>query len=464
MSDRLPSGSERLDLVLGGGLLANGINLVIGRPGTGKTILAQQYLFHNATDERPALYLSTVSEPLEKILRYGQSLAFFDKTAVGSRVVYDDLGAILNEDGLAGVLNRLTGMLRERQPALLVIDSFKAMRAYAPDEGSFRRFLHDLAGQLSAMAITSFWIGEYDSAETDAPEFAVADAIVALNVQRRAERVTRVFEVVKFRGSDFVSGQHAYRLSENGLDAFPRLADFGEVDSYAMTSNRATSGVVLLDEMLADGFWQGSSTLVAGPSGSGKTLLALHFVFAGAQLGERCVFATFQENPVQLERIARGFSWSLEHPGVELLYRPPVDLYVDEWVYELLDTIERTGAKRVVIDSLGDLRAACGDDELRFREYMYSLLQRCARNSISVVLTQEAAELFGMTQLAEYGISHLSDNVVLFQFLRGDSEIKRAITILKTRASTHDPRIRQFDITTDGFTVGAPFAPEQSLR
>jgi circadian clock protein KaiC len=463
MSDRLPSGSSRLDLVLGGGLLVSGIHLVIGRPGTGKTILAQQYLFQNATDERPALYLSTVSEPLEKILRYGQSLAFFDKAAVGSRVVYDDLGTTLNEDGLAGVLTRLTALLRERRPALLVIDSFKALRAYAADEGAFRRFLHELAGQLSAMAITSFWVGEYDSAETDAPEFAVADAIVALSVERRAERVTRVLQVMKLRGSDFISGQHAYRLSATGLDAFPRLADFTEANSYAMTFDRATSGVTLLDEMLAEGFWQGSSTLVAGPSGSGKTLLALHFVFAGAQLGEQCVFATFQENPVQLERIAHGFSWSLTHPRIELMYRPPVDLYVDEWVYDLLDTIERTGATRVVVDSLGDLRAVCGDD-MRFREYMYSLLQRCARKNVSVMMTQEAAELFGLTHLSEYGISHLSDNVVLLQFLRGDSEVKRAITILKTRASTHDPQIRQFDITADGFTLGAPFAPEQSLR
>ena len=66
MNDRLPSGSPRLDLVLGGGLPVDAINLIIGRPGTGKTILAQQYLFRNATKERPALYLSTVSEPLDK--------------------------------------------------------------------------------------------------------------------------------------------------------------------------------------------------------------------------------------------------------------------------------------------------------------------------------------------------------------------------------------------------------------
>ena len=116
------------------------------------------------------------------------------------------------------------------------------------------------------------------------------------------------------------------------------------------------------------------------------------------------------------------------------MYRSPVDLYLDEWVHDLLDTVQRTGASRVAIDSMGDLRAACRD-ELRFREYVYSLLQRCARANVSVVMTQEVPELFGVTRLSEYGISHVSDNVVLLQFLRGDSALKRAITVLKTRGS-----------------------------
>ena len=114
------------------------------------------------------------------------------------------------------------------------------------------------------------------------------------------------------------------------------------------------------------------------------------------------------------------------------------------------------------IDSLGDLRAAC-KDELRSREYMYSLLQRCALGGISLMMPQEVPELFGLTHLSEYGISHLSDNVVLLQFLRGNSEVKRAISVLKTRGSAHDPRIRHFEITSDGLSLGDPFLPDQSL-
>jgi circadian clock protein KaiC len=464
MTDRLPSGSDRLDAVLGGGLPLNGITLLAGRPGSGKTILAQQYLFGNATVDRPALYLSTVSEPLEKILRYGQSLDYFDTSALGASVFYEDLGQTLNDQGLPGILARVTELLRQRRPGLMVIDSFKALRVYATDAGAFRRFLHDLAGRLSAMAVTSFWVGEYDDADaSDAPEFAVADAILSLSTDHTAEREMRVLQVLKLRGSGFLTGKHTYRLSPAGLDVFPRLADPLDDASYGGTVERMSSGIAALDGMLAGGYWRGSSTLIAGPSGAGKTLLGLHFIFDGAQRGETGVIATFQENPVQLQRILHGFSWSLKDAGIELMYRSAVDLYLDEWVHDFLDTVERTGARRVLIDSLGDLRAAAGD-ELRFREYVYSLLQRCARANISVMMTQEVPELFGVTRLSEYGISHLSDNVILLQFLRGDSSLKRALTVLKTRGSAHDQHLRQYEITDEGVLLGEHFSPGQSLR
>ena len=131
MSERLLSGHSRLDGVLGGGLLVDAINMLIGLPGTGKTILAQQYLFANATLERPGLYLATVSEPFDKILRYGQSLRFFDPEAVGHSVFYEDLGPALNERGLAGVLEQVSALIKERRPGIMVIDSFKALSAYA---------------------------------------------------------------------------------------------------------------------------------------------------------------------------------------------------------------------------------------------------------------------------------------------------------------------------------------------
>ena len=405
MDARLTSGDKGLDTILAGGLPINGINLIIGLPGSGKTMLSQQFVFAGATQDRPAIYFSTVSEPFEKLLRYGQTLSFFDREAIGQSVYYEDLGGIVgSEDGLTAVTERIGVLIRERRPGIIAIDSFKALAAFAEDAQAFRQFLHELAALLTAFPVTSFWIGEYDEEETRAaPEAAVADGIIGLETQHANERVMRLVEVIKLRGSEFRPGRHGYRLSSDGITVFPRLADPLSLEGYGLGEDRISSGIPPLDTMLAEGYGPGSSTLVAGPSGVGKTLMGLHFIFSGVENGEPGVIATLQENPIQLQRMADGFDWSLDDERVAVMYRSPNDVYIDQWVYELLDLVEATGAKRVVIDSLSDLHYAA-TDPVRFREFIYSLTQRLSRAGISPIMTSEVPDLFHVGRLAEYGI------------------------------------------------------------
>jgi circadian clock protein KaiC len=452
VNERLPSGEENLDAIFGGGLPVNSICLLLGPPGVGKSLLAEQYAFRNATLERPAVYLTTVSEPYEKLIRYGQDFMFFDTAAVGRSVFFEDLAGALMESGLEGALERLVDILRERRPGLLVIDSFKALHAFASDAGHLRRFVHELAGRLSAFPASVFWVGEYDeSAVTEAPEFAVADAIVTLSRTHVGERQVRLIEVLKLRGSDFLSGRHAYRISAEGVQAFPRLADQPPTAAYSLERRRLSSGVPALDEMLEGGVLAGSSTLVIGPSGCGKTLTGLHFIFEGARSGEQGLIAGFQEDPTQLERIAQGFGWTLAQDGVDVMYRSPVDLLIDEWVYEVIEAMKRTGIRRLLIDSIGELRMG-SPDEVRFREYLYSLLKRCAGKDIGVLMTMEASPIRD-SAVSPPDISHLSDNILLLEYLHRDGRVERTMTILKTRASGHRTDVRPFEIGSRGIVL-----------
>jgi circadian clock protein KaiC len=456
LNDRIPTGTARLDEILNGGLLKHAINLIVGVPGSGKTILSQQVAFRNATAERPSLYLSTLSEPLDKILRYGEGLSFFDARAVrDGRVVYEDIGQPLGEGSLDAVLNAVDQLLRRVRPGIVVIDSFRAFQSIAGDITVFRQFLYGLLRRLSATAATSIWNAPYTRSQAiEEAESAVADSVLSLDVRQMAEREVRVLQVLKLRGSQYRSGEHSYRITDDGFAVFPRLAEEQIETPYQLRTERSATGIAALDALLGTGgYWAGSTTLIAGPSGIGKTLMGLHFLFHGAKIGEPGVLATFQENETQLGRIVKSFGWSTENPNVHVMARGVVGMNVDEWVYELIELADRVGARRIVIDSLPDVEIAAGDP-IRFREWIFSLTQRFTRAGVSLMLIMEVPELFQLDRISEQGISHLADNVILLQYVQEGAELARALTLLKTRAQEHRPVVHRYEITDQGFVLG----------
>src|SRR4030095_9447928 len=249
----------------------------MGSPGTGKTILAEQLVFWNATVEAPALYLTTLSEPLEKFIQHGQGYSFFDSSKVGETVFYEDLSAMVRERGTGAFVEIITELLTQRKPRIIVIDSFKALSELIETAQERRTLLFDLASVLSAYQCTTFFVGEYSGEMmTDLPEFAIADSILMLLKQSTGVREQRFLRVEKLRGSGSTPGMHAFTISEKGMDLFPRLLTPEVSPIYNSTPGRVNTGIKGLDEMVQKGFWGGSTTLVAGSTGSGKTIIGLH--------------------------------------------------------------------------------------------------------------------------------------------------------------------------------------------
>lgn len=453
---RISTGNPQADLVLGGGFPANSINIVMGLPGTGKTVFAEQLLFCDASSGRPAVYVSTLSEPMSKMVSYVQRFSYFDETKLGTEILYEDIGPLLASDGISALVPWLAALIKRVSPKIIVIDSFRAIHDLRSSLPETRRMVSDLAGLLSAYDATVLLLGEYTADDIEHyPEFAVSDSIVQLARQSLGTRDERYLRVLKLRGSGYREGQHAFRITRDGIELFPRLVSPRVATTYVPRLDRVSTGVPGLDGMLDGGVWAGTTTLVVGPTGSGKTTISMHFALEGIAKKERTLYVNFQENPAQL---ARGFANlgadvnSARESGLELMYVSPVELQIDSIVVGIYDHIKDGSVKRVVVDAVGDLVTAASDTQ-RLHDYLYSLVQIFAVNGVTSLLTFESGiSQDGSLASSEQRFSYMSDNVIAIA-LGGEERTRRTIRVVKTRNSGHDPVVRQLEITSAGARV-----------
>jgi circadian clock protein KaiC len=456
---RVSTGNREADMILGGGFLANSINVVMGEPGTGKTLFAEQLLFSNATGDRPALYLTTLSEPLSKVVTYLQRFDFYDETKLGTEIVYDDVGTQLAKEGPEALLPRIREAIETLGPKIIVIDSFKAIHDLATSLPRMRRFVSDLAGLLSAYETTTFLVGEYRSPDIARyPEFAVADGILEFARQKRSTTDERFLRVSKLRGSGYLEGLHGIHITSAGLEVYPRLVSPPTPEDYNTRRERMSTGIAGLDAMLHGGIWRGSTTLVVGPTGSGKTTLGLQFALTGVATGEPALYVNFQENPTQLARVIDPLDKdgaTRTKRGLHLLYASSVELQIDRIIVEIFRMIDAHGVKRVVIDAVGDLAMAAADPQ-RIHNFLYALVQRLTVLGVTVLFLMEDTAhgpLEAPPGPAEFGrLSYMCDNLILLEIHRGE-RLRRRLSVYKTRASGHDDEVHSMTITEAGVRV-----------
>ena len=459
---RISSGNREADRVLGGGFPSNSINILMGEPGTGKTLFAEQLLFANANGGRPVLYLTTLSEPLSKVVTYLQLLPFYDESKLGTAVMYDDIGELLATAGVSALVPRVREAILEFRPSIIVIDSFKAIHDLSPSVPEMRRLISELAGLLSAYDTTTFLVGEYREEDISAfPEFAVADGIVEFARHKHSTRDERFLRVSKLRGSGYREGLHGFRITSAGLEVYPRLVSPRVPAGYSVALERVPTGVAGLDRLLGDGLWRGSTSLLAGPTGSGKTTIGLQFALAGLAMGEPALYVNFQENPTQLARAIVSLGGNdvseLQRQGLHLLYTSSVELQIDHLIVQMFAIIEQHSIRRVVLDAIGDLSLA-SVDVYRTHDYLYALVQRFAVAGITALLLLEDVThgpLAGGSPVAtEFGrLSYMCDNLILLEITRGE-KLSRRLSVYKTRGSAHDDGVHPVTISARGVRVG----------
>ena len=459
---RLPSGVPGFDEVLGGGIPEFSFNLVAGGPGCGKTTLGHQIMFANASPERKAVYFSIIGEPPIKMLRYQQQYSFFDAAKIGDGSVrFIHLGQAALEGGFPKVLEAVVQELETSNPAIVIVDSFRAMLrgvlASPAGEAELTDFMQRLALALTSHEATTFLLGEYADGERDSAVFTVADGLFWLYQAVERNSVVRKMQVMKVRGQAQIPGLHTARITDAGYSVFPRILKPEEVVSDSPLKHRLRTGVAGLDKLMNGGIPRGYSVLVAGPSGSGKTVLSNQFIVEGIDHGENGIVAVFEKRPNEyLQTTPRGdaFRKLVRQGKLEVLYLRPLDLSIDETLLELRDAVKRIGAKRAVIDSLSGLELALAPTFREdFRESLYRMMGALTGLGVTVLATVELADSYGDLRFSPQGIAFLTDAIIIQRYIEIDGGLRRAMAVVKLRASQHSKELREYDVTSDGGIV-----------
>lgn len=490
----LSTGVPNLDDIMKGGIPRGSLTLIMGVPGSGKTTLAAQIAFRSAHEGRTVLLLTALSESTNKLLEHLRDFSFFDPELIGGRMQFLSLQGAL-QNGLRATRDSVLQMARQIKADMVVLDGFRGMREVERDPSAAREFLYDVGTALGTLGCTIIVTSETDPHDPAFyPETTTADVILGLHYGLTGGRQQRFLEVVKARGAAPLPGLHAMTLSETGASVYPQFEERvaaavlgGEAqtqgaahldearildEALASLSSRQDKpiafGLPELDALLNGGFAPGTCTMVAGSLGTGKTLLAMHFALAGVRAGEQVVYLSFRESPGQLARAAAPFAIGSElisalkpGGGLSMIWIPPIKVQADIIADRLLAELDRTGASRLVVDSVAEIERAVlrGPDPGRLEDYLAALLQALQSRNVTAFMAKETRRIgAAMLDFSADPLSVLAENVLLMQQVAYGGALHRVLSMLKVRYTAHDMALREFEIVVpDGIRVLAPF-------
>jgi circadian clock protein KaiC len=466
-------GVAGLDDVLAGGFARRRFYLLEGNPGTGKTTIALQYLLEGARNGEKGLYI-TLSESDEELRdsaashgwTLGAPIEVFELVPPESLLDAEQQQSLLYSSDLElGETTKLIFDAIERaKPARVVLDSLSEIRLLAQSSLRYRRQILALKHYFARHGATVLMLDDLTNETTDKTVHSVAHGVIRLEELAPtygAER--RRLRVIKYRGQKFRGGYHDFSIETGGVAVFPRLVAAEHKTGFART--RLGSGNAELDELLKGGVERGSSTLVLGPAGTGKSLLTLQFAVAAVARGERAalfifdeemglLFARAKEMGLDLEALRASGNLMIEQ--VDAAEKSP-----GEFAHRVRACVDQHEIRTVVIDSLNGYQAAMPEEQGLIL-HVHELLQYLNRQGACTFLTVAQHGLVGDMK-APVDVTYLADTVVLLRYFEAAGRVRRAISIVKKRAGSHEDTIREFRISEHGIAIGPPLEEFQGV-
>ena len=461
--DGIATGSPALDDILNGGYAKSRVHLIEGRPGSGKTTLALQFLMEARSRGEKTLYV-TLSEGKDELYASAATHGW-DLDGIH---IYELVPAELSLDPsreqsvvyssdleLGETVKLVMDCVEQVKPHCVVFDSLSDIRLLAGSPLRYRRQVLALKHYFTGKQITTIFVDDLTEEMDDANLHSLVHGVLRLEqltIAYGAER--RRLRVFKMRGRPFRGGFHDYVIRKGGLRIFPRLVA-SEHNKEVDDDQPVSSGLEDLDRLLQGGLDRGTATLIMGPAGCGKSTLAMQYVCAALERGERALFVSFDETLRNFFRRAAGLRIELEKWSEQFNFQQidPAELSPGELSGMIRQQVA-DGVKVVVLDSLSGYQNAMPEEQFLLLQ-MHELLTYLNQQGVLTILVLAQHGLVGQMQ-SPVDLTYLSDNVLLLRYFEAAGQLRRAISVLKKRTGGHEPSIREYRIDKIGIRVGEP--------